>query len=838
MFRSQVIRGENKGLNASVFIDEDSKSPTDGDLFVIDPPPMIRPSGQERFVASRYGVCKTCESVLGYLGYYAEQLVLGKKAMERLKLPAAAVHHPSLRSFKEGFLSGCHLCVLLGYYIRAPENEEEHEGVLIEMCWASEQTLSYGLGEVRVSFAVTDSRQERSRANYFNFLRLQLWPAEQFPNMLDLPTQVPDLNDEGLPIGVPGISTGSLTSQKLASEWLARCERNEDGKHDQCNKRGAAYVPRRLLDAQSAMTTSVLRLVSQGQQADVFSTGERYLTLSHCWGSWGPSGLPVLKSENFDERHEQGLRLDQLPQAFLDALEVAKWLGVRWLWIDSLCIIQNSPQDWRHEASKMSQVYQNAILNISAVDAVDAREGCFRSRHPLVATPLMLRLPVLDQTWWATIDERNMFDWVKNSPISQRAWIFQERQLARRILYFTGREMVWECWAQDQPFASETFPEGVPVANRFMGHTTLPIRVNVGEVQAEQENIYSMWNTLVETYSTKKLTKHTDRLVAIAGVASQVQDQVPSDSYVVGFWRSKLPQSLLWTVRGQDSDLVGELEIVRPEPNVAPTWSWASVSRPIKWFKKKRGDPVAAIADIQLDSESSNPTEQTAMTVKGYVRRVKLWQGDVEREGILEFERRERKLTIEDGGKSVTASEYRDSFYVTVDTARSWTTLQASCLFIDFRKPEGKRTDFNFDLESKACINGLLLEPTDAAGTFRRIGTLSVEGSYTVAMKYRLTPDCHDPTAAWRELEEAFEQAWRAPRSRSKERHLSIESEEWLMENESENELYESDKGDKSVAVEATQRAEMDGPAKLYADDPEHDESCFERLVPQTLRLI
>ncbi len=77
----------------------------------------------------------------------------------------------------------------------------------------------------------------------------------------------------------------------------------------------------------------------------------------------------------------------------------------------------------------MCDVYQNACLNISADHAVDAREGCFHDRYYGTVEAFRLRLKPLQSTWWVSVDERNLFEWIKDAPGSERAWIYQERHL-------------------------------------------------------------------------------------------------------------------------------------------------------------------------------------------------------------------------------------------------------------------------------------------------------------------------------------------------------------------------------------------------------------------------
>ena len=114
---------------------------------------------------------------------------------------------------------------------------------------------------------------------------------------------------------------------------------------------------------------------------------------------------------------------------------------VKWLWIDSLCIIQDSRDDWQREAPMMCDVYQNALLNISADHAVDARGGCFRDRYFATVDAFKLHMKPLQSTWSVSVDERNLFEWVKDAPSSERAWIYQERHLYAPFLPRSSEEI-------------------------------------------------------------------------------------------------------------------------------------------------------------------------------------------------------------------------------------------------------------------------------------------------------------------------------------------------------------------------------------------------------------
>jgi len=120
-------------------------------------------------------------------------------------------------------------------------------------------------------------------------------------------------------------STGSMSSQRLAKRWLDRCQKNEDGQHEDCDTPEGTWLPTRLLDVKHASKTSVLRLVSSREISDAFPDEKRYITLSHCWGEWGSKEMPVLTRGNERDRHEIGISIKKIPQTFRDAITVAQW---------------------------------------------------------------------------------------------------------------------------------------------------------------------------------------------------------------------------------------------------------------------------------------------------------------------------------------------------------------------------------------------------------------------------------------------------------------------------------------------------------------------------------
>jgi len=182
-----------------------------------------------------------------------------------------------------------------------------------------------------------------------------------------------------------------------------------------------------------------------------------YATLSHCWGS----GENVKLTKSNLHVFESTIPRDELCKTFQDAIFIVSMLDVKYLWIDSLCIIQDDEEDWRKESVLMSMVYGNSYLNIAAVGASDGTQGCFFEDNPMRINNLRLEA--------AEDGKRKIYDCtpariyqycVSDTPLSSRAWALQERLLAPRTLHFSRAQMLWEC---NRGIVCESLPYQVPV---------------------------------------------------------------------------------------------------------------------------------------------------------------------------------------------------------------------------------------------------------------------------------------------------------------------------------------------------------------------------------------
>jgi hypothetical protein len=276
--------------------------------------------------------------------------------------------------------------------------------------------------------------------------------------------------------------------------------------------------------------------------------------LSHAWGKLD---FIRLCKENFKDLQEN-VPERQLTKTFRDAIYVTRSLGLEYIWIDSLCIIQDDELDWLRESRSMAGVYGGSTINIAAAGSVDGNGGCLYEdsdrRTEYKAFRYRFWPPGMQDTGLWELAPLYLYpDCTSWTPLAGRAWALQERLLAPRTLQFSKTDLLWECHEKD---ACSLFPEGMPPS--LCLHYTYRMRGSLA----------SIWNQIVELYSAAQLTMYSDKLVALSGLAYAVQSET-RDEYVAGMWRESLEAQLLWS-----SSLSNNEEMPpRPQPYRAPTVS-------------------------------------------------------------------------------------------------------------------------------------------------------------------------------------------------------------------------------------------------------------------------
>jgi hypothetical protein len=371
-------------------------------------------------------------------------------------------------------------------------------------------------------------------------------------------------------------NTGSAASISRMQAWLENCISS----HPKCNRMETHPPP---------LPTRVIAVGEKGTQICHLVPGANkrgyYATLSHCWGS--SNNQPLKTTDETLTLRQQGMKDEELPKTFRDAVQVCRELGIKYLWIDSLCVIQDqdSQEDWAREAPKMGDVYGNSVLTISAAASADSSGGLFRNRLGLRVWPC----PILffGQQYHVSRDttsaERrgNLGDLCMShgNPLTHRGWVLQEQVLSRRSLVFTHGYLVWRCASMS---ATEKHPSGIPRTadilpdNYRVLHCLINNIVDV-EQKISDTNIYTSWYRIIETFTSRKLTYLDDKLPAIAGVAQKFA-ATTNDNYYAGLWRGDLLRGILWRC-GQEMRTPAKTD----RNARAPSWSWASVNVPIRY---------------------------------------------------------------------------------------------------------------------------------------------------------------------------------------------------------------------------------------------------------------
>ncbi|KAF7554401.1 hypothetical protein G7046_g6824 [Stylonectria norvegica] len=322
-------------------------------------------------------------------------------------------------------------------------------------------------------------------------------------------------------------------------------------------------------------------------------------------GLTGAQGLQVVWTA---ERLRVGIPIGFLPPTFQDALWLASQLGVSYVWIDSLCIFQDDPDDWVRESSHMLDVYGNAYLTIAATRAENSLKGFLGSRSRPASTTIPFRASGISSEVSAfvlplgyTARPSSVIEMV-DAPLSKRAWALQERYLSPRTLHFTDSQTYLEC---DQSFVAD---DGFLESTIWEGNFS----IQLNSTQTNKIQRRESWYDIIERYSRRSLTIEDDKLPALGGLAARfasvatfnAHQSLPDNPYLAGIWKEDLLRSLCWRV--DDRYPIG----CTPSAYTAPSWSWASVNTAVvyksAWFRIP--EELAIIQGAGVDIESTGNT--------------------------------------------------------------------------------------------------------------------------------------------------------------------------------------------------------------------------------------
>ena len=324
----------------------------------------------------------------------------------------------------------------------------------------------------------------------------------------------------------------------------------------------------------------------------------RYVGLSHCWGK---EQLLITTRETLADRMA-GIDIEEMPRTFQDCIKITRALGIPFIWIDSLCIIQKDAEDWEEQSAVMADIYARCYLNIAATRAAGGHEGILKARftrrdstkwsvefasktdhNPTIRDIEVqsFKIPEIDEdirirvALWLSHEALETSRWLRLhkdvAPLLPRAWVYQERNLAPRSLHIHSSEMIWICNAAQrcECAALDTNPLGGD------GWSATKAQIAMLAEAKDQKALHGLWRTIVEDVSILDLSFESDRLPALSGLATRFAEYFPQgERYLAGLWEGDLLRDLLWE-SGGSAQMKGP---TRERKAGVPSWSWASMS--------------------------------------------------------------------------------------------------------------------------------------------------------------------------------------------------------------------------------------------------------------------
>ncbi|KAH8890240.1 HET-domain-containing protein [Thozetella sp. PMI_491] len=452
--------------------------------------------------------------------------------------------------------------------------------------------------------------------------------------------------------------------------WLDGCK---DG-HTACNTyyEKKWRFPTRLIDVGDAFHEP--RLVVEPDPEEQVG----YATLSYCWGKSFNSRTTLANLE----QHKSSIPMHELSPTLRQAIQLARHLNIQYLWADSLCIIQDSKEDWDAESVRMAEIYRNSLFTIAAPRARSSMEGIFpdatERRRPVQITsgrtPVPLFIDSVPLGWDRCVEE---------DTLSERGWVLQERLLSCRTLFVGDQQLFWECKtmrASQHQYSNLAGEEDIVKAPESVFNKIPEIKevdkLALQSLRDDSEREYMSWYQVISVYSIKTLTFPADKLPAVAGIAQAFGH--PEDIYVAGTWLTDWLGGLLWEpVKPRTLKLPHGIRGPR-----APSWSWASLDGEIAFpMAAPDYDFVNKLRGGTLGKGSSRvPAANTGNAAPEALEAT---------QNVEEFRKEEQEVKAESVVESTTSVPMGSENQAEADTAKTIIEIGLAGLDLDGPRPAG-----------------------------------------------------------------------------------------------------------------------------------------------------
>ena len=556
-------------------------------------------------------VCNACRAILQVCNdRFRSVLAEGGFLAQRITVAYG------LRQLRQSALLGCHLCSLFEsctlVTIRhgqpsphyKPGKGPDYDYVYFGLAASNDKAALYSLSIHHGSDRIESSGNS-----------LRVYPLLSTDDSIQKP-------DEARLSPSLGQYTGDDATFALAKGWLHECRSQHQHSAGPRPNQELAII--RLLHLHRKNTEVAARLVNYADDVE-------YLALSHCWGD--QHHVPKLLRAT-EATMKKGINLSGFPRTFLDAMEITIRLGYKYLWVDSLCIMQDVEEDWRQQSSVMSLVYQISDLTIAALGSSDSRGGCFTTKrnplilHPLSVNALGLQVEPNDKSHYIELELKASGPLA--SPLHTRAWVVQERLSAPRTLYYGSLGIYWECKKKIQSEShvreSSRYRDSIGKSLRdallvTAGKQTAPLK-KVGWEEA-QYSFQDYWYKFLELYTPCFLTYPTDKLMAIRSIIRDIENSGCKPN-LLGLWTQNLAAELIWHVGRHNGVLTrykDAYEVWSRLENGLPSWTWASVYGRIEY------PPATGMIEWEPDIDQSE-ADRKILKIRTYRRSVELKEND------------------------------------------------------------------------------------------------------------------------------------------------------------------------------------------------------------------
>ena len=538
------------------------------------------PNSTERIKTSV--LCSKCEPIRTWLAENWARLLIPNQKFEHI-----FNHYDDSRHLKQSALSGCHLCTLFWHNF-------DHKMV-------SSQALRLARREELLS-QLSNGRQVQITAYnkgssgpvlcpYLSIPYSESFRGETTPLRSASYFQPTQIGSSSISLSSTHVSTASLAATNLAKEWIAECTTS----HRKCAKAKGSSLPTRLVDVLSLSKVGKVRIVDT--QSISSDSDIQYVALSYCWGP-----KPTFKlTKSTWEALSSGVAVETLPKTMQDAINFTQNINLGWLWIDSLCIVQDLKEDWNREALTMHQVYRDSFVTVAALGASSCDEGLFALRDPLLYSACHLFQTKQGENIYGGQDpsiEILLDAW----PLHQRGWVTQERILASKTLNF-GPYLIWECREKTideyNIIARSWCKRGFGTNGLFSDLVLSGGTYNMSSTERD-EAILGIWTEIVGNYTSGILTVVADRLIAISGIIAPIQRRTGWQN-LAGLWEPFLWKQLLWQKVFEPSPESRELT------GLQPSWSWIAITGGVMWSgdKPTEGFFLNPIAHVKSTSNAT-----------------------------------------------------------------------------------------------------------------------------------------------------------------------------------------------------------------------------------------